>query len=406
MILSALCCLVYFTSYITRINYAAAISEIAESLHLSNQLVGMAVIGSFITYGAGQPICGFLGDRIQPRNMIFAGLLATVVCNLVMSLMSDIYMMTAVWCLNGFFQAMLWPPLVRIMSQSLSHEQYRKVNVGVVASASAGTVAVYLLVPFCIWISGWRLSFIIPAIFALAVAFVWFFGIKGFAVNGASDAADAADSSQPAPKEKTGALIMASGLLPIMLVIVLQGALRDGITTWMPTYINDMYHFGTSISILSTAILPIFTIVCVAAASQIYRSLKNELTVSAFIWVIGLVTAVLLVMVYASSAILSILLMAILTGCMHGINLMLISQVPLHFAQYGRASTISGILNAFTYVGSALSIYGIAALSEHFGWDYTILCWGGIALAGTVICFVSIKRWGRFSKSRECARAA
>ncbi|MCA0757059.1 MFS transporter [Paenibacillus sp. N4] len=390
-----LCCLVYFVSYMTRINYGVAISEIADSLRISNQLAGMAVIGGFVAYGIGQPVFGLIGDRVKPRYMITAGLAATAACNFVISFIDDIYGMTVVWCFNGFFQAMLWPPLVRIMAQTLSGDSYRKASVSIVTAASAGTIAVYLLVPFCIWLSGWRLAFIIPALIGLVMALVWFVGIKGFAVQ-EENAEEKAMQEAPA-QVRMGALVMASGLLPIMLAVVLQGALRDGITTWMPTYMSDVYSFGNSISILSTAILPVFTILSVSAASYVQRFARNELKSAAFIWGAGAAAAAGLTVVFASNAAVSLLLMAILTSCMHGVNLMLISQVPMHFAQFGRISTISGILNAFTYLGSAVSIYGIAAISDQYGWRLTIMIWSVIALMGMVICASCIGRWKRFT---------
>lgn len=400
-IFSALCCLVYFTSYLTRINYGAAISEIVDSLQITNQLAGMAVIGSFIAYGVGQPICGMLGDKVGPRAMIFAALLATSVCNIAMSFMSDIYVMTAIWCLNGLFQAMMWPPLVRIMAQSLTEEGYRKTSVGVVTAASIGTIAVYLLVPLCIWLSSWRYSFILPAAVGLAVAFIWFYGIRRFTGAGEQEDTnmienDPQPAAEPPATMKTGALIAASGLLPIMAAIVLQGALRDGITTWMPSYVNDTYNLGTSISILTGVVLPIFTVLSISIATSIHRAAGNELKAASYLWGAGFVAAAALTAVFASSAWASILLMAVLSGCMHGVNMMLISHLPRHFVKYGKVSTMSGLLNAFTYVGSAISIYGIAALSDAYGWQFTISTWGVIAFAGLIICALCIRPWGRF----------
>ena len=63
-----LCCLVYFMSYLTRMNYAACLAEIQDSLGLAKSIVSLPVTGSFLTYGIGQLLCGFLGDRFSPRK--------------------------------------------------------------------------------------------------------------------------------------------------------------------------------------------------------------------------------------------------------------------------------------------------------------------------------------------------
>ena len=40
-----------------------------------------------------------------------------------------------------------------------------------------------------------------------------------------------------------------------------------------------------------------------------------------------------------------------------------------------KISLISGLLNACTYVGSAISTYGIGYFAEHIGWNSTVLLW-------------------------------
>ena len=44
-------------------------------------------------------------------------------------------------------------------------------------------------------------------------------------------------------------------------------------------------------------------------------------------------------------------------------------------------------------LGSALSTYGIALLSEQAGWQATAFVWFAIAAAGCVICAVCAKIW-------------
>lgn len=46
-----------------------------------------------------------------------------------------------------------------------------------------------------------------------------------------------------------------------------------------------------------------------------------------------------------------------------------------------------------SYIGSAISTYGIAVLSEHFGWQVTLLTWLSIAVTGTCLCLMCIRPW-------------
>jgi OPA family glycerol-3-phosphate transporter-like MFS transporter len=152
---------------------------------------------------------------------------------------------------------------------------------------------------------------------------------------------------------------------------------------------------------LITAILPIITIVSITVSTVLQKAIRNELKSAAYIWALSFIAALALIVVYASNVVLSVIFMGIIAGCMHGVNMMLVSHLPLHFARFGRSSTMTGILNASTYMGSAISIYGFAALSDHFGWKYTIGSWIVILFLGMVICAMCMKKWGRFAKAND-----
>ena len=114
--LAVLFALTYMISYITRINYGAIISEMEKATGMSKSMLSMALTGSFITYGFGQVISGILGDRFSPKKLVTIGLFATVTMNMLIPLCSSPYQMVVVWCINGFAQSFMWPPLVRLMT--------------------------------------------------------------------------------------------------------------------------------------------------------------------------------------------------------------------------------------------------------------------------------------------------
>ena len=173
----------------------------------------------------------------------------------------------------------------------------------------------------------------------------------------------------------------------ILVAIVLQGMLKDGITTWMPSFIVETYHWSTATSILTAVILPIFSILCFHAATKLYRTkFTNPLTCAGVFFGIGVASAIGLYGVTGSNAGLTVFFSALLTGCMHGVNMMLISMLPPYFKRFGLTGTASGVLNACSYMGSALFTYGVAAISETVGWKSTVLLWGVIALLGAVVC--------------------
>lgn len=382
----------YLISYVTRINYGAVIAELVSAEGIQKSLASLALTASAVTYGAGQLISGFLGDRIEPKKLIFSGLLVTIFMNLLIPFCRTPYQMTAVWGINGMAQAFMWPPLVKIMTVLFTEETYKKACVIVSWGSSCGTILVYLLSPVCIYFAGWRAIFVLSALCAAVMAAIWLKkspGVKEFSGTAAAETQER--------KPLTRNIIF---LLPgIMLAIALQGMLRDGVTTWMPSYISETFHLSSKISILTGVVLPVFSIVTFQVTSLIYRKkVRNELLLSGMLYLTGFTAALVLALTNGANAGLSVFLTALLTGSMHGVNLILVCMVPPYFKRFGRISFASGMLNFCTYVGSAVSTFGMAVFSERFGWNSTVFLWSAIALFGGGACLAISKGWGRFAK--------
>ena len=382
----------YMVSYITRINYSAIILEIEQATQLPKTLLSMALTGSAITYGAGQIISGICGDRISPKKLVSYGLILTVFMNILIPFCTNHYQMLAVWCVNGFAQAFMWPPMVRLMSSLFTMEDYKKASVKVSCGSSVGTVLVYLVSTLLIATVGWKYVFWGSALCGVIMILVW----NRYCCDISCESRRASAGSS-----KAGWKVLLSPLmLGIMLAIVLQGMLRDGVTTWMPTYISETYHLSSAVSILTSVILPIFSIICFEGTSRLYRKyFKNPVLCGGVIFGAGAVAALVLFISTGYNAALSAIFSAMLTGSMHGVNVMLICMIPPFFEKYGNVSTVSGVLNSCTYIGSALSTYGIAILAETFSWRYTVLVWLCIALLGTATCLVCVRPWGRRHKA-------
>lgn len=386
--------LVYFASYVTRINYGAVISEITASEGIPKTAASAAVTCSFITYGIGQVVSGYAGDKMNPKRLIFFGLFSSSVLNLLLPLNMSVGYECTVWAINGFAQSLIWPPLVRLLAVNLSEEKYQKACVTVSAASSVGTVAVYLLSPAAIALSGWRSVFFFSAAIGLFTAFLWLFASKNI------DSFKKETLVQKPSSTATGMknFIWASGLIPISAAILVQGILRDGITTWTPVYLSENYGLPTTSSIATSVVIPLFGIFSLKLTSLINRKyLRNELTLSALLFLIA--GAATQLSAAANQMWLSVLLMPLAVGCMHGINLLLVCQIPGKFAKYGKVSLISGAMNFFTYVGSALSTYGIAKIAENTSWTGALTAYSVVAAVGLLLCFFQKRHWAVFSEN-------
>lgn len=402
---AVLCPLIYFASYLTRKDYSIVMAAVTEAEGITKSVAGIPESLALISYGAGQIISGILGDKIKPHKMISIGLAATIVLNTAMALCTVPTARAVIWFLNGFAQSMLWPPMVRILAATMDEKRYNDVCVNVNIAGISGTIFLYLTSSL-IWIKffTWKYTFFASAVLGLAILSAWIIGCKKAFPDG--DPFDKKATETKGTVEKTEhphlsfGVIFSSGFILIALAIIFQGALRDGITDWVPTFISETFSLQSSNAILKSVLLPIIGVIALKVVGIINNRLVREETKGAgWIFAIGLICCAILVFFYSSNQYITLFVSALAVGTMHGVNFFLVCIVPARFEKYGMVSTMSGIINSLTYVGSAAAIYIFGAVSEHFGWNAVVTTWTITAVLGTLCCFLAVKPWRKFVRS-------
>lgn len=390
--LFALCWLAYFSSYIGRLNYSSAMPAMIGSQVLTASQAGFISMLYFFAYGIGQMLNGFLGDRLHPGKMIFAGLFVSGAANILMGSTASFPVMAACWCANGYLQAMIWPPMMRIFAEMFQEERKVKCCVNITSTMALGTLASYLLSAVMLSISGWRAAFFAAAVWMCGAA-VFFAGNfrkveKRAAENGTFTNVKEPEKIRQKKQDSFWKLVAASGLAAVLAPVVIHGVLKDGVTTWVPTYISETFQASPQLSILVTTVLPVVNLTGAYAAQYMYRRFfkKNEVRTAAFFF--GIATAALLLLWrFASAAILlTVLLLALITASMMAVNTLFVNLIPLQFEKTGKVSAVSGFMNSMAYLGTAVSTYTIGIFVEHLGWSATIFSWLVITTAAMGIC--------------------
>ena len=165
--------MVYMVSYMTRVNFSAIVAEIEQATETSKELLSLSLTGSFVTYGVGQIVSGVCGDRFSPKKLVSMGLSVTIAMNLLLPFCVNPYQMMGVWSFNGFAQAFMWPPLVRLMSVQLTEEEYKKAAVKISWGISLGSIAVYLLAPAIILCANWKAVFWLSSVVGVIGLVFW-----------------------------------------------------------------------------------------------------------------------------------------------------------------------------------------------------------------------------------------
>lgn len=395
------CWAAYCASYLGRINYTAALTAIVADGVFSKSHAGFIGTVYFFCYGAGQIFSGILGDRVSPYKMVGTGLVGTVCANILMPLYSGSYIvMSVVWGLNGIVQSMLWTPILYIISNILPEEQRRRACLYIAASFPVGSLLSYVISAGAIKFASWHFAFFIPAGIIACIFVFWCLAAgKTSKILGRGERKTLPVQKNKGAKVSLGKLFIVSGAAVICVGILVQGMLKDGVTSWVPTLITEKYDVSASFSLLLSAIMPIINLSGAWIGTKLYEKVfrLNEAATSAFGFAMTLIPLTGIVFVGKYPIAICVILLALFTTIIAAMNHLLMTLIPVHFAKFGRASTVGGIFNCCTYIGSAISTYGFGAVSEKFGWTATVIFWIILGALGVAVCAIPMRRYGRFA---------
>ena len=162
---------IYGACYFCRVNIGAANPGITATL-LTPVQMGQVLASFKIAYALGQLVNGQLAERVGARRILWIGLVGAGLANITFGFGVGFWSLLVAWALNGFFQAGLWPPIVKITANWFEPWQ-RGRAMGVlgtsyqVGSALALGVMGYVIVAFG---DQWRAAFFLPAGVFLIVA--------------------------------------------------------------------------------------------------------------------------------------------------------------------------------------------------------------------------------------------
>ncbi len=212
-----------------------------------------------------------------------------------------------------------------------------------------GTLAAYGLAALCSAMGCWRAVFAAAGLFLTATALCWLRGMRVLAppLPAAPARSAARAAARPLPHRLPAVLAL------ICLAALASGMIRDGIQTWTPTYLHDIYGLDNTFAIVLTFTLPLVNLCGVYmgkwANDHIFHS-EAVTAAAAFLAACALLAAPAVGVRLPLWACLALL--GLCAALMLAVNTMLVTLVPLRLQNTGRISALSGLLNSATYAGS------------------------------------------------------
>src|ERR1700732_4923186 len=169
----AMLCVMYFITYVDRVNIGTAASEIPRELGLSNTQLGLVFSAFAYPYLLFQVIGGWVGDRFGPRRTLFwCGMIwatATIMTGFVHGLLTLFIARVAL----GFGEGATFPVATRAM-QSWTPAGRRGFAQGLThAFARFGNALTPPIVAWLMALVTWRGSFVALGCISLVWVMVW-----------------------------------------------------------------------------------------------------------------------------------------------------------------------------------------------------------------------------------------
>jgi MFS transporter, ACS family, aldohexuronate transporter len=213
--------LVSFISYLDRNTLAVLAPTILKETHLNNEQYGFIISAFSIAYMLGNPVWGFLLDRIGLRRGMTISVSLWTIASALHAFVSGLPGFASARAVLGFGEGATFPGGLRAVSESLAPSRRSR---GIAVSYSGGSLGAILtpliVTPLALWF-GWRAAFLFTGFTGFCWLCAWPIVGRGVSRTGSSN------SFVTMPKlweRRCWALICAYGLGAIPLAFCIYAA--------------------------------------------------------------------------------------------------------------------------------------------------------------------------------------
>lgn len=387
----------YAAYYFTRKNLPGAAAALAAELHLTNTQIGLLGTLLYVTYGAGKFVNGVLGDHLNPRLLLAAGLLLSAACNALFGMSTGFTALCVFWALNGWFQSLGFPPCARLLANWFSTSERGSMWGVWNISHQVGGMGIAALTGLLLRIGGWRACFFLPALFCAVISLLMWERLRdtpralGLPSVGTfrNDPYLEADG-RPLSEEPEGIReilmrrVLGNPLVWLLSVMNLfVYVVRSGAFDWAPKYLIEVKHASPQAAGLITSGFELLGIPGSLLAGLLSdRIFKGRRAPVCILFLLGTAAGLLVFYLvppghpWLDAAALSMVGFAI-----YGPQF-LVGVLATDLASPKAAATAIGLTGLFGYAGSALSGVGVGHFIDRFGW------------AGGFGCFIAASLFG------------
>ncbi len=352
----------------------------------------LATMGSafLITYGLGQLVNGFIGNRISAKYMVFVGLFLSGILSMVFPLFDSYSLSLILWGICGFLCSMLWGPLSKLVGENTTEKIGRVLLTLLTIASIAGTSVTYFLAIFSAQKGSWKLGFYITGIILIIISIFWFLANTIMENKGIVKKRDI--FFEPVKTKNTLKYLLANGFIAMTAVAMLNGVIRNAVAFWVPTFISERFAVSVASSAAISSVLPFVNLGGTLLSMFIVKRLHNdERKMLMILFTFATLMFSTMFFLNGRGLILNIVALFTASAAMTGACNMIFSFYVLRFADTGKISGITGFLDFSSYVSASAASILFSSLIPNLGWNFIVGIWAATTLTGVFFSLLSMK---------------
>lgn len=377
VILMFLCWLVYSCSYLGKVNYSANINSVMSFYNVDKDAAGLVGTFFFFAYGVGQILNGLLCKKFNLKWIVFISLIVSGLINLIVAVSNNFAIIKYLWLINGLALSILWPSLIRLLSETLPKKDMTKASIIMGTTVATGTLIIYGFSAIFTHFNMFKLAFYLPGIILPLVGVIWICSSSKLVSEikkEQSEEVDNSDTNKDFEKTKStnnmGSKLIFLSICVMAIFAVSTNLIKDGLTTWVPTILKDTYSLPNSMSIILTLALPLVAVFANYFAVSTHKKIPDFVMQCVLMFSISAIIIVCVILgLSLNQFVITLIGFTIVCFLISSCNSVITSIFPLFMKGKLNSGLIAGLLNGFCYVGSTISSYGLGAIAKAWGWN-------------------------------------
>ncbi len=379
-----MCFTAYSISYIGKYSYSANIANVISEFGITKSTAGYVTSAFFFLYGIGQVINAVICDKLNSRITVSLSLCLSGIITLIMFFTSNVFVMTILWGINGLVLSVLWCHSIKLLSM-IQDKRYMTSSVTAMSvTLPVGVVSAYGFSALFTYLNIWRIDYVFSSVMLILM------GILFFVVLGKIDITQSnQDLNNKDPK--TGkSIFKVFGIMsiPLLLIAICAGIIRDASSTWMPVLLSEKYSLPDFFSIILTLGLPLMGVFTAVISTRLIKITKGVFGSCLVAGVSAVIITSALALILDMPFILLVVLFMILSVAGYVLSNTITSILPLFYKDRVKSGQTAGVTNACVYLGSTISSFCLGGIIDSFGWQMFLISLLAVAVIVTLMSLI------------------